>query len=86
MTNNLATYLTNQVKNQSLIPSTGVTQVTLTLKMTIALLVIETLVTVNNSSIQDYVHPVDHTQPTCFNKIHIKASVGKLKMASDATF
>ena len=67
--------------NQSLIPSTGVIQVTLTLKMTIAQLVIEMLVTVNNNSIQDYVHTVDHTQPTCFNKIYIKASVGKLKMA-----
>ena len=26
--------------------------------------VVETSVTVNNSPIQDYVHPDDHTQPT----------------------
>ena len=26
--------------------------------------VVETSVTVNNSPIQDYVHPEDHTQPT----------------------
>ena len=36
----------------------------MTLKMTTAQ-VVETLVTVNNGSIQDYnVHPDDHTQPT----------------------
>ena len=34
-------------------------QLTLTLKQ-----VVETSVTVNNSPIQDYVHPDDHTQPT----------------------
>ena len=40
-------------------------QLTLTLKMTIAL-VVRTSVTVNNNNpIQDYVHPDDHTQPTC---------------------
>ena len=39
-------------------------QLTLTLKVTIAQ-VVETSVTVNNNSpIQDYVHPDDHTQPT----------------------
>ena len=39
-------------------------QLTLTLKMTTAQ-VVETSVTVNNnSSIQDYVHPDDQTQPT----------------------
>ena len=27
--------------------------------------VVETSVIVNNSPIQDYVHPDDHTQPTC---------------------
>ena len=38
-------------------------QLTLTLKMTTAQ-VVETSVTVNNNSpIQDYVHPDDHTQP-----------------------
>ena len=39
-------------------------QLTLTLKMTTAQ-VVETSFTVNNNSpIQDYVHPDDHTQPT----------------------
>ena len=38
-------------------------QLTLTLKMTTAE-VVETSVTVNNSPIQDYVHPDDQTQPT----------------------
>ena len=38
-------------------------QLTLTLKMTTAQAV-ETSVTVNNSPIQDYVHPEDQTQPT----------------------
>ena len=45
-------------------PSTDVIQLTLTLKMTSAQ-VVETPVTVNNNSpIQDFVHPNDHTQPT----------------------
>ena len=45
-------------------PSTDVIQLTLTLKMTTAL-VVETSVTVNNKSpIQDYVHSDDETQPT----------------------
>ena len=45
-------------------PSTDVIQLTLTLKMTSAQ-VVETSVTVNNNSpIQDFVHPNDHTQPT----------------------
>ena len=44
--------------------STDVMQLTFTLKMTTAQ-VVETSVTVNNNSpIQDYVHPDDHTQPT----------------------
>ena len=56
--------MTNQINNQSIIPSTNVTQLTLTLKMTTAQ-VVETSVTVNNNSpIQDYVHPDDQTQPT----------------------
>ena len=39
-------------------------QLTLTLKMTTAK-VVETLVTDNNNSpVQDYVHPDDHTSPT----------------------
>ena len=49
--------------NQSIIPSNGVIQLTLTLKMTTQ--VVETLVNVNNnSSIQDYVYSDDETQPT----------------------
>ena len=56
--------LTNQVNNQSLIPSTDEIQLSLTLKMTTAQ-VVETSVTVkNNSPIQDYVHPDDQTQAT----------------------
>ena len=56
--------MTNQVNNQSLIPSIDVIQLTLTLTMTTAQ-VVETSVTVNyNSPIQDYVHPHDQTQPT----------------------
>ena len=48
----------------SLIPSTGVIQLTLTLKITTAQ-VVETSVNINNNSpIPDYVHPDDHTQPT----------------------
>ena len=55
--------MTNQVNNQS-IPSTDVIQLAVTLKMTTAK-VVETSVTVNNNSpIQDYAHPDDHTQPT----------------------
>ena len=49
--------------NQSIIPSTDMTQLTLTLKMTTAQ-VVQTSVTVNNNSpIQDDVHPDDQTQP-----------------------
>ena len=56
--------MTNQVNNQSIIPSTDVIQLTLTLKMTTAQ-VVETSFTVNNNSpIQDYVHSDDQTQPT----------------------
>ena len=56
--------VTNQINNQSIIPSTDVIQLTFTLKMTTAQ-VVETSVTVNNNSpIQDYVHPDDQTQPT----------------------
>ena len=62
MTNNIATWLTNQVNNQSLVTSTDVIQLTSTQKMTTAQ-VVEIWVTVNSSPIQDYVHPDDHTQP-----------------------
>ena len=56
--------MTNKINNHSIIPSTGVIQLTLTVKMTTAQAV-ETSVTVNkNSPIQDYVHPDDQTQPT----------------------
>ena len=56
--------MTNQVNNQSLIPSTEVSQLTLTLKMTTAQ-VFETSVTINNNTpIQDNVHPDDQIQPT----------------------
>ena len=56
--------MTNQVNNQSLIPSTDKIQLTLTLKMTTAQ-VVETSVTVNNNSpIQDFINLDDHTQPT----------------------
>ena len=56
--------MTNQINNQSIIPSTDVIQLTLTLKITTAQ-VVETSVTVNNNSpIRDYVHPDDQTQPT----------------------
>ena len=55
--------MTNQNNNQSIILSTDVIQLTLALKITTAQ-VVETSVTVNNSPIQDYVHPDDQTQPT----------------------
>ena len=51
------------VKQWYIVSQIDVTQLTLTLKMTTAQ-VVETSVTVNNNSpIQDYVHPDDHTQP-----------------------
>ena len=54
----------NLINNPSIIPSTGVIQLTLTLKMTTSQ-VVETSVTANNNSpIQDYVHPDDQIQPT----------------------
>ena len=52
--------MTNQINNQSIIPSTDMIQLTLTTTQ-----VVEMSVTVNNNSpIQDYVHPDDQTQPT----------------------
>ena len=51
--------MTNQVNNQSLMPSTDVIELTLTLKVTIAQAV-EKSVTVNNGLIQDYVPPGDY--------------------------
>ena len=52
------------MNNQSLIRSTDVIQLTLTLKMTTAQVVETSLIVNNNSPIQDYVHPDDHTQTT----------------------
>ena len=52
-------------KPEFLIPLTDVIQLTLTLKMTTAQ-VVETSVTVNNSSIQNYVHSDDYAEPTYF--------------------
>ena len=43
--------------NQSLIPSADMIQLTLTLKMAIAQVVEISVTVVNNSPIQDYVHP-----------------------------
>ena len=60
-----------QGANQSLIPSSDVIQLTLTLNMTTAQ-VVETSVTVNNSLIQHYVHPDEHTQPTYLLMYSIK--------------
>ena len=57
-------WLTNQVNNQSLIKSNDVIQLALTLKMTTAQVVKMSVTVNNNSPIQDYVHPDDHTQPT----------------------
>ena len=48
-----------RVNNQSVIQSTQVIKLTLTLTMTTTQ-VVETSATVNNSPIQDYVHPDDH--------------------------
>ena len=56
--------MTNQVNNQSLIPSTDTIELTLTLKMTTAQVVETSVIVNNNSPIQDYVHPEDHTEPT----------------------
>ena len=56
--------MTNQINNQSKIPSADEIQLTLTPNMT-TVQVVETSVAVNNNSpIQDYVHPDDQTQPT----------------------
>ena len=46
-----------------LIPSTDVIQLTLTLKMTTAQLVVTSVTVNNNSPIQDYLHIDDHNQP-----------------------
>ena len=56
--------MTNQIINQSIIPSTDVIQLTLTLKMTTAQVVEKSVTVNNNSPIQDYIQPDDQTQPT----------------------
>ena len=56
--------MTNQVNNKSLIPSTDTIELTLTLKMTTAQVVETSVIVDNNSPIQDYIHPEDHTEPT----------------------
>ena len=67
----MATELTNQINNQSIIPSTDVIRLALTLKMTTSQ-VVETSVTVNNNSpIQDYIHPEDQTQLTFDNLFYV---------------
>ena len=55
--------MTNQINNQTLIPSTDVIQLTLTLKLTAAQ-VVEMSVTVSNNSVWDYNHPDNHAPPT----------------------
>ena len=61
MTDKIAT---SQVNNRSLIPSTDTIELTFTLKMTTAQVVETSVIANNNSPIQDYVHPEDHTEPT----------------------
>ena len=56
--------LTNQINNQCIIPSTDVTQLTLTLKMTTTQVVETSATAKDNSPIQDHVHLDDQTQPT----------------------
>ena len=56
--------MTNQINNQSIIPSTNVMQLSLTLKMTTAQVVDPSVTVNNNSPIQDYAHLHDQTQPT----------------------
>jgi len=57
-------HLTNEINNQSIIPPTDVIQLTLTLKMTTAQVVETSVTVINNSPIQDYVHPDDQIQRT----------------------
>ena len=61
MTNTIATYLTNQINDQSIIPSTDMIQLTLTLKMTTAQVVKMSVTVNNNSPIQDYIHQDNQT-------------------------
>ena len=58
---------------------TVVEDYSLSLKMTTAQ-VVETSVTVNNSHIQDYVHPDDYTQPT-YEQINISLCIVRLRIS-----
>ena len=67
---------------QSIISSTDVMQVTLTQKMTTAQVVNVSVTVNNNSPIQDYVHPDNHTQlsyegsPNTYIQTHNNYSLG----------
>ena len=58
-------------------------ELTLTLKMTTAQVVGTSVIVNNNSPIQDYVHPEDHTEPTynlyfvceCLDRSHLNIMV-----------
>ena len=63
MSNKIANLMTNGVNIQSLISSGDVIQSTLTPKITTTQ-AIKMSITVNNSSIQGYAHPDDHTYST----------------------
>ena len=67
--------MTNQVN------VTDVIQLALTLKM-ITAQVVETSVIVNNSPIQDYVHPDDQTQPFVFYRQSFKSIVASTMVNS----
>ena len=56
--------LDNATSTEYIIPSTDVMQLTLTRKITTPLVVETSVIVNNNSPIQDYVHPRDHTQPS----------------------
>ena len=66
--------LTNQVNNQRHKYHPLTANITMTLKMTTAQ-VVETLVTVTNSSFQNYTHPDDHTTRTneCLSSLLIQS-------------
>ena len=76
----MAAKLTNQVNNQSLIPSTNALQLTLTLNMT-TVHVVETSVTDNNSPIQNYTHPDDHIPPNYDNYLFYYAQPQDMKLS-----
>ena len=63
------------MNTQNFISSIDVVQLTLTLKLTAAQVVERLVIVNNNSSIQDYVHPDDHAQPTNYGLSHSLARV-----------